>query len=282
MTVRHGAISDFFLKLSDLSLLLISLGLVIIYRYAPSENPTFVIDYLSERVKVANAILGFLLLMTWHAAFATQNLYVSHRLRSLRGELIEITRAVGISAIALLIGAQLGKWPTINIVTVATFGFLSLIFVTTARLGLRLNLRRLREHGHNMKSLLLIGGGPRGRRFAAQIQQRQDLGYNLLGYLDSELQFTNQEFHGTQWLGKLEDLPDILATRIIDEVAIALPIKSHYTQIESAVALLEEQGITTHLLSDLFPQKLARLQPVDLDGLPIVSLHTVPVFSWRT
>ncbi len=46
--------------------------------------------------------------------------------------------------------------------------------------------------------------------------------------------------------------------------------------------LLEEQGITTHLLSDLFPQKLARSQSTDLDGLPLVSLHSAPMFSWRT
>ncbi len=282
MTARHGAISDFFLKLSDLSVLLISLGLVIVYRYAPNQNPDFVIDYLSERIKVANAILGSLLLLTWHVAFAAQGLYFSHRLRSLGGELVEITRAIGISAAVLLIAAQLGKWPTIDVATVAGFGFLSLVIVTTVRLGLRLNLRKLREYGHNVKSLLLVGGGPRGQRFAAQIRHRQDLGYKFVGYVDSGPQFANQEFNGIEWLGKLEQLTDVLASHVVDEVAIALPIKSHYTQIASVVALLEEQGITTHLLSDLFPQKLARLQPVDFDGLPIVSLHSVPVFSWRT
>src|SRR5439155_700101 len=73
-----------------------------------------------------------------------------------------------------------------------------------------------------------------------------------------------------------------VAHEVIDEVAIALPIKSQYTQIESAVALLEEQGITTHLLSDFFPQKLASLHPLDFDGMPIVSLRSAPPFSWRT
>ena len=88
MTARHGSISEFFLKLSDFSLMLISLGLTIVYRYAPGQNPTFVVDYLSERVKVTNAILGFLLLLSWYAAFAGQGLYISHRLSSIGGELI--------------------------------------------------------------------------------------------------------------------------------------------------------------------------------------------------
>ena len=282
MVARNGSISDFFLKLSDLSLVLISLGLVIVYRYSPAQNPTFVIDYLSQRVKVANAILGFALLLSWYAAFAAQGLYVSHRLSSMAEELKEITRAVMISSAALLVAAQLGNWLTINAITVAEFSLSAFTLIACVRLALRLNLRRLRARGHNVKSLLLVGGGARGRRFAAQLERRQDLGYKLIGYVDTDLALAGDELAGAPWLGKIADLPRIVANAVIDEVAIALPIKSHYTQIETAVALLEEQGITTHLLSDLFPQKLARSHPSDFNGLPIVTLDSTPRFSWRT
>jgi exopolysaccharide biosynthesis polyprenyl glycosylphosphotransferase len=103
-----------------------------------------------------------------------------------------------------------------------------------------------------------------------------------LGFVDNDLAFADAELAGAPWLGRVDDLPRIVAREVIDEVAIALPIKSHYSQIEQAVGVLEEQGITTHVLSDLFPQKLARSQPIDLGGMAIVSLHSTPVFSWRT
>jgi len=282
MTARHGSISDFLLKLSDLSLLLIALGVTIVYRYAPDENPIFVIDYLSERVKVINAILGFLLLLTWYAAFAAQGLYVSHRLNSFRREVAEIAKAILICSTVLLVAAQFGKWPTISVRTVGEFGLLSLVLVTLARLALRLNLRRLRMSGHNVKTLVIVGGGARGKNFATRLNERRDLGYRLLGYIESDDGFAGHELAGAPWLGRIEDLPHIVASEVIDEVTIALPIKSQYTQIESIVALLEEQGITTHLLSDLFPQKLARSQSIDFDGVPIVSLRSTPQFSWRT
>ncbi|HMG74415.1 MAG TPA: sugar transferase [Pyrinomonadaceae bacterium] len=282
MTDRNGSLSNYFLKLSDLSLLLLSLGLAIVLRYAPGQNPTFVVDYLSERIKVTNALLGFGLLFSWHAAFAVQGLYVSHRLRPLRLELKEVGRAVLISSVLLLVGANVGSWPTINVRTVATFGLMSFVLIGTGRFCLRANLRRLRRRGHNVKTLLLVGGGARGRRFAAQINLRQDLGYRVLGFVDSDSAFAGVEMEGAPWMGTIEDLPRILTNEVIDEVAIALPIKSQYSQIEAAVMLLEEQGITTHLLSDLFPQKLARSQSTDLDGLPLVSLHSAPMFSWRT
>ena len=159
MTDRNGSLSNAFLKLSDLSLLLISLGLTIVHRYSPAENPDFVIDYLSERIKVTNALLGVCLVISWHIAFALQGLYVSHRLRPLRLELKEIGRAVLFSSLALLVGANLGSWPTINLRTVAMFGLASFGLIGGMRLVLRLNLRRLRRRGHNVKTLLIVGGG---------------------------------------------------------------------------------------------------------------------------
>jgi exopolysaccharide biosynthesis polyprenyl glycosylphosphotransferase len=282
MTDRHGSISNAFLRLSDISLTLVSLGLVIVHRYSPGENLGFLVSYLSERVKVTNAMLGFLLILFWHAAFAAQGLYVSHRLSPFSEELKEIGRAVGLTSLTLLVAAQLGKWPTINFGTVASFTILSFVLISLMRLALRQNLRRLRARGHNVKSLLIVGGGARARRLASLMSKRHDLGYVVLGYVDSDPAFADAELAGISCLGGFDDLPRIVASEVIDEVAIALPIKSHYTQIESAVMLLEEQGITTHVLSDLFPQKLARSQPIDLGGLPIVSLHSAPPFSWRT
>src|SRR5713226_29062 len=282
MTARTGSLSNAFLKLSDLSLLLVALGSAVVFRYSPADNPGFVIDYLSQRIKVTNAILGVVLIISWHAAFAAQGLYVSHRLSPLRGELKEIARAVVIAAVVLLVAANLGGWPTINALTVAIFAAVSFTLIAAMRIALRLNLRRLRARGHNVKTLLIVGAGARGRRFAAQLKQRQDLGYKLLGYVDSDPAFAHSEGADAPWLGGIDALPRIVANEVIDEVAIALPIKSQYTQIETAVLLLEEQGITTHMLSDLFPQKLARSQPVDFDGVPIVSMHSAPLFSWRT
>jgi exopolysaccharide biosynthesis polyprenyl glycosylphosphotransferase len=278
MVSRNATISDFCLKLNDLSLLLLSLGLVIVFRYSPSASPAFVVDYLSERVKITNALLGMLLVLSWYGAFAAQGLYTSHRLGSRTREIIEIARAIAICLVALVVAASVGHWPTIGLRTVASFGFVSFVLVSSVRIGLRYNLKWLRERGHNVKSLLIVGGGARGRAFAAHITRRQDLGYKILGYVDSDSDYAN----GAKYLGTIEDLPLLMSTEVIDEVAIALPIKSHYSQIECAVGLVEEQGITAHILSDLFPQKLARAQSVDFDGMPIVTLGSVPPFSWRT
>lgn len=282
MTARHGQLSNFFLKVSDLSLVLVSLGIAVVYYYAPSHDPGFAIDYLSQRIKVANALLGFTLLIIWHVSFGVQGLYLSHRLSTIYEELKEVARAIGISSVALLAGAQIGRWPTINARTVAAFAFVSFALVGGMRLGLRLNLRRLRRRGLNTKSLLIVGGGARAEEFALRVNRRQDLGYKLIGYIESDDSYRQHPLAGAACLGSIEDLSGIVASTVIDEVAIALPIKSQYSQIETVVALLEEQGIVVHLLSDVFPHRLARYHPAEFQGIPLVSLYSTPTLSWRT
>jgi exopolysaccharide biosynthesis polyprenyl glycosylphosphotransferase len=150
------------------------------------------------------------------------------------------------------------------------------------RVLLRLNLRRLRLRGHNIKKLLIVGGGPRARWFANEVRERTDLGYRIIGYVDDETNFNGNGIQGVPRLGDIQDLPSIIANDVIDEVFVALPIKSQYAQIETAINLLEEQGIMVHLFSDHFPLRLARSHPSEFEGTPLLSLHSAPPVTWRT
>jgi exopolysaccharide biosynthesis polyprenyl glycosylphosphotransferase len=136
--------------------------------------------------------------------------------------------------------------------------------------------------GHNLKKLLLIGNGPRAEWLAKQVHERTDLGYRLVGYVDEERRHKDPAVFDVPWLGTVSDLPQIISNEVIDEVFITLPVKSQYSRIEAATTILEEQGIMVHLLSDLFPHKLARSRAWEFEGAPLVSLQSAPSKSWRT
>ncbi|HVQ37500.1 MAG TPA: hypothetical protein VMS31_08205, partial [Pyrinomonadaceae bacterium] len=244
MIARYGQLANLFLKVSDLLLMLCALSLAIVLNYA-SQTPVseYAIDFLSTRVKVANALLGAGMLLVWYIVFNLQGIYRSHRLSRFAEEVREIARAVFLASLMLLMVAQIGHWQSITFWTATCVGLIGFVLIVTMRVLLRLNLRRLRLRGHNIKTLLIVGGGPRARWFANEVRERSDLGYRIIGYVDDETNFNGHGLKGVPRLGTVDDLPTIIAHDVIDEVFVALPIKSQYTQIETAISLLEEQGI---------------------------------------
>lgn len=285
MTSRQGQLSLLFLNCADLFLLLCALGAAIVINYAPESQlgvSAYSIEFLATRIKLSNAILGGVLLFVWHFCFKIYGLYYSNRLRNVNEVLKHIVKAVGSSSIALLIVAQLGDWQTVTLWTVLNFCLIGISFISGLRMCVYYISRTFRRRGINTKSLLVIGGGSRAEHLIRKITGKSELGYNVLGYLDSAPLYSGKSVAGLPWLGKFEDLPKIINSDVIDEVAIALPIKSQYVQIKTAIAQLEEQGIMVHLLSDFFPHHLARIQPQNFQGMPLLSLQSTPAFCWRT
>ncbi|HWN09642.1 MAG TPA: sugar transferase [Pyrinomonadaceae bacterium] len=285
MIARYGQLANLFLKGSDLLLMLAALSVAILINYAPAASvpaSEYAIDFLSTRVKVTNALLGAAMLLAWYLVFNLQGIYRSHRLSRFAEEIREIARAVFLATLMLLMVAQIGHWRIITLWTAGCVGAIGFALVVSMRVLLRLNLRRLRLRGHNIKTLLIVGGGPRARWFANEIGQRTDLGYRIIGYVDDETNFNGHGVKGIPRLGDVNDLPRIIADDVIDEVFVALPIKSQYSQIEKTINLLEEQGIMVHLFTDHFPHRLARSHPSEFEGSPLLSLHSAPPITWRT
>ncbi len=253
--------------------MLCALSLALVLNYAPEARvpiSEYAVDFLSTRVKVANVLLCIAMMLVWYLVFNLQGIYRSHRLSRFTEELKEIGRAVFLAMLMLLMVAQIGRWQTINLQTAACVGLIGLGLIVTMRVLLRLNLRRLRLHGHNIKTLLIVGGGPRASWFANEVRQRTDLGYRVIGYVDDETNFNGHGVKGVPRLGDVSDLPRIVEHDVIDEVFVALPIKSQYSQIETAITLLEEQGIMVHLFSDHLPHRLARSHPSEFEGTPLL------------
>ena len=280
-----GQLATLCLKVADILVLLAALGLTIVLNYAPEAKmsaPNYAVDFLSTRVKVSNVIICLVLLGVWHGAFRWFRLYEAEHWQTWEKEIGSVTKALMIAAVALLATAHIGRWPTVNILTVAGFALIGGAFTGGVRWGRRFYQRRARAQGRNLKSLLIIGGGARAEHFIQRLQAEIGLGYRLLGYLESDPAMIQERLAGVPWRGRIEDLAHIVNTEVVDEVVVALPIKSHYAQIRDVLAVMEEQGLAAYLLSDFFPQKLARYQALEWDGMPLLSLQSAPPSSWRT
>jgi exopolysaccharide biosynthesis polyprenyl glycosylphosphotransferase len=77
-------------------------------------------------------------------------------------------------------------------------------------------------------------------------------------------------------IGTLEQLEQILMRQVIDEVVIALPVKSRYHEIQQAIGVCERAGVRAKYGADLFESRVASPRYDTDDGGAFVAMHVVP------
>jgi Undecaprenyl-phosphate galactose phosphotransferase WbaP len=93
-----------------------------------------------------------------------------------------------------------------------------------------------------------------------------------LGFVDSPNGHAVSGAIREQLLGSLDELDGILIKQPVDEVLIALPAKSCYNEIQTALKTCERVGIEAKYLFDIFDFSRVRLNPEARGSVPVVSL----------
>jgi exopolysaccharide biosynthesis polyprenyl glycosylphosphotransferase len=268
------------LKLFDLFLLLLSFGLATVLVFLHLSSVSFG-EFLSMRVKLQNFIAFFLMLCVWHIIFAALGLYDSKRLASRRVEATDLAKATTVCAIALALGTFLFGFRMVTPGFVAYFWVISTIVVVSARMALRTWLRSYRAHGHNLRNMLIVGTNRRAIQFAKTIQSRPDLGYRIIGFADTNWSGSDElKKHGFNLVSDLDSLPGFLRHAVIDEVTLALPIRSFHANSSQVAELCERQGIMLRVLSDIFDLKTARSRADELGGSTIITHYVGVPDGW--
>lgn len=93
--------------------------------------------------------------------------------------------------------------------------------------------------------LLVLGAGGAGQHVFDFVQKNRHLGFKMVGYLDDQLSMGL----GAPVLGTIHDLPEVLATKPVDEIIITLP--SHEQEsIDYAIETADYHGIRVNLVPD--------------------------------
>jgi exopolysaccharide biosynthesis polyprenyl glycosylphosphotransferase len=134
--------------------------------------------------------------------------------------------------------------------TVFEFWILAVVTVPVGRLGLR--ALAARAHLDEIQEVVIVGRGPRGVKLWQQLQRAPDSGYRVLGFVDSAEAFPCSTEVSDLTLGTLDQFESILMHRAVDEVLIALPVKSRYADIQLVIQVCESVGVRARYLADIF------------------------------
>lgn len=265
-------------KLSDICILITALLITFYITSYPSELIPFK-EILTLRIRLINFIWLLVMIFIWYSVFTLSNLYRSRRLESeiLVARDIFIATFLG-TVIYFICSLFLG-------ITDAPLYFWSVFWLASATLTiffrvvlLKTFLEKVRLRGRNLNSVIIVGTNRRAYEFAKMLTDKKELGCQVIGFVDQSLHDPQEDIN---ILGTLDNISEILSNNVVDEIIIALPIKSFYDNIQQVVQAAEEQGVPTRFLSHLFDTKIASLNIDFLDDFSTLKISSGPHESWQ-
>lgn len=238
--------------------------------------------FISMRIKVLNILLFLGLFFSWHVIFSAFGLYESRRLGDRKKEEVDVSsKATSVGALVLGLIAVVFRVQMITPGFVVVFWFVGSLIVLLCRLALRKFLSWVRLNGRNLRQILIVGTNPRAVEFARTINSRPELGYQLIGFADDEW-LGNQEFgsSGNSIVTDLKHFPSFLRERVIDEVAIALPMRSFYSQSAVIATACQEQGVIVRVLSGIFDFRKPEDKASGVDETEMTTVSTNLFEGW--
>jgi exopolysaccharide biosynthesis polyprenyl glycosylphosphotransferase len=240
------------LMLFDLLVLGLSFALAAIPVSRLTEKVSF-LSFLSMRIKVQNMLVLLAMMLAWHFILSMFGLYESKRLADKWSVAKDVLKAISLGTVVVIVVALLFRIRMVTPIFIVVFWALSSSISISWRLLLRSFLRRVRSHGRNLRQMLIVGTNPRAVRFARSIEGMPELGYRLVGFVDEQwVGMKDFLATGYSFATDLDRFPSFLREHVIDEVALALPMRTCYPKASEIVAQCKEQGVLVRFLPDIF------------------------------
>ena len=238
-------------------------------RWAPPVGSEFVDVPLSNYTGPQILVTAILI-----AVFLWRGLYRQRRSRQWLDEVASIVTGstFGFSTLIVLffiLRPEIGIYSR----TMILYPWLGVVVLLSAfRLVVRTVIAWRRRRGRDVRRVLVIGAGTRGKMVMQQIEQHPGLGYRPVGFLDDVSWAQRADFGRFRVLGAVADLPQVAAAQQIDEVIVALPGESHET-ILGTLDYCAKSNIGFKLVPDLFELTLGDVEVDNLAGIPLISVR---------
>src|SRR5664280_1111280 len=190
----------------------------------------------------------------WIAVLWMHGLYRARERWTRRGEIAAVLRATLVQLALTLSALYVFKLPDVSrLLLVVVF---------------------LRDHGRNVRFMLVLGANARAKAFADLVECHAELGLVVIGHLKADPS-DNGVVLNRPLLGMLDDLEEILHNKIVDEVAICLPFAMEEL-IEQAVYLCEQEGKVVRMPVAPVERMLTAGRLESIDGVGVYSMANGP------
>ncbi len=216
------------------------------------------------------------------ALVADQQLFHTRRSESLVSLLFSLVRAYITTFFFTAFLLSLFLSPDFDRLFFLLLTIFALVTLLSFRLTLGLSLSKLRRLGFSTQRIIIIGANERAAHLVQIFHANEQYGYHIEGFLEDNPERRRiLERHGLSYLGRVDDLEQLLLERVIDRIYVALPVRSQYEVVRSITNLCEGIGVPVRFIADFFPLGVLTPNLNSLKDIPLLSLTYEPEFQTR-
>lgn len=121
------------------------------------------------------------------------------------------------------------------------------------------------------RNVIIVGNGKSGKLLATKLLYENPLGLNILGFVDEERHVGDFVVAGKKVLGNFNDLDELVNTRIVDELIIAIDNQS-YEIFFDVVDRCKELKVPIRMTSNLLNVVNQRLKTEKYGDIPVIDI----------
>jgi exopolysaccharide biosynthesis polyprenyl glycosylphosphotransferase len=245
---------------------------VVLPRVSPEHFPTGLFP-LRDYVKIYPVVL-----ILWSVLLFSYHSYHSHRTVPLLREALTAIRVVFVGNAILATLAYLMPLRQLSRAWFVLFGVLGALLLVLEKIVVRIIARYVRAKGLNYRTILIVGTGRRAIDVARTIEGHKYWGYKILGFVSDGHRLSNG-WARFRVYGTVPDLRRLLEggqfAEPIDEIVFAVTRKK-LDEMKQIFLMCEELGIRARVAMNFFPNRVARVELEELEGIPFLTFTTTP------
>lgn len=162
------------------------------------------------------------------------------------GDVINLFRPVSLITIAIFIASAASDERPLPLSVILIAGALMFPALAVVKMRTRL-LARLPWSAVASRRLLVVGAGRDAQLLARELQGDPELPYQPVGFLDDDPRTFHTRIHGLRVFGPIAELEEVIRSRAVDMVAIALPNPSGVL-VRSIVATAQNLNVPVRVV----------------------------------
>ncbi|MBI3749769.1 MAG: sugar transferase [Chloroflexi bacterium] len=230
-------------------------------------GPQWIAEWERIRIGALPAMVAWGI--TWVSILWLHGLYRLRRHWSAWADAGDILRATTLLALIVFGGLFVIQLRDVSRLFLAGLFIAELGVAIVSRLVIRWAFGAARRRGFARHYILIVGTSPDAAAFARQIADHPQLGLEVMGFIGTAP--TMSEPLGRPRLGEVDDIERVLHERVVDEVAICLPV-AEWDLVEAIARICAEEGRVVRLPGGDNAPRLAGALLEPFDGLTIQSI----------